>query len=92
MDFLTDEHEYDLLQRLAEFPGEVVFAAEQLAPNRITNYLHDLASSFHSYYNANRIISEDHQKTIARLALLKGIAQVIQNGLRLIGVKAPEKM
>lgn len=92
LDFLTDEHEYDLLQRLAEFPGEVVFAAEQLAPNRITNYLHDLASSFHSYYNANRIISEDHQKTIARLALLKGIAQVIQNGLRLIGVKAPEKM
>ena len=92
LDLLTEEQEYDLLQQLAEFPGEVVSAAEQLAPNRITNYLHELASSFHSYYNANRIISEDHQKTVARMALLKGIAQVIENGLRLIGVNAPEKM
>lgn len=89
---LTEEHEYDLLQQLAEFPSEVMMAAEQLAPNRIVHYLHHLAASFHSYYNANRVISDDPTKTRARLALLQGIAQVIQNGLQLVGVRAPQKM
>ncbi|SFI68737.1 arginine--tRNA ligase [Thermoflavimicrobium dichotomicum] len=86
------EQEYDLLQKLAEFPSEVAQAAEQLAPHRVVRYLYDLATEFHSYYNAHRVITEDKELTQARLALLASVAQVVRNGLKLVGVQAPERM
>ncbi|MFC4077281.1 arginine--tRNA ligase [Salinithrix halophila] len=92
LDALTEEQEYDLLQKLGEFPGEVAVAAEQMAPNRIARYLFDLATLFHSYYNASRVIQEDERLTRARLSLLLGTGQVLKNGLNMIGVNAPEQM
>ncbi|MDR6225418.1 arginine--tRNA ligase [Desmospora profundinema] len=89
---LTEEQEHDLLQKLAEFPGEVAVAAEQMAPHRVVRYLHELATQLHSYYNAHRVIQEDETLTRARLSLLIGVAQALKNGLSLIGVHAPEKM
>jgi arginyl-tRNA synthetase len=89
---LTAEQEHDLLQKLAEFPAEVATAAEQMAPHRVVRYLHELATQLHSYYNAYRVIQEDETLTRARLSLLIGVAQVLKNGLSLIGVDAPEKM
>ncbi len=89
---LDKEQEFDLLEKLGEFPGEIAAAAQQLAPHKVVHYLHDLASEFHRYYNACRVITDDAQLSQARLALLGGIAQVIRNGLKLIGVEAPERM
>ena len=89
---LTEEQEYDLLEKLGSFQGEIAASAAQLAPHKLVRYLHELASEFHRYYNAHRVISDDIKKSRARLALLGGIAQVIRNGLKLIAVDAPERM
>jgi arginyl-tRNA synthetase len=89
---LTLEQELDLMQKLAEFPEEIAEAAEQLAPHRVVRYLFDLATKFHSYYNAYRVITDDEALSCARLALLHGVAQVLKNGLKLVGVSAPDRM
>lgn len=86
------EQELDLLQKIAEFPEEIALAAQNYAPHRIIRYLLDLAALFHSYYNAHRVITDDVKRSQARLALLAGIKQVVKNGLRLVGVEAPERM
>ncbi len=90
---VATEKEYDLLKKMGEFPEIVALAAEKYAPHRITNYLHELSSAFHSFYNAERVVdSEDERKTKARLVLVKAVQTTLQNGMRLIGVSAPEKM
>lgn len=89
---LVHEREGDLLMKIGEFPQEVTLAAEQLAPHRVLNYLYELASELHSYYNAERVISEDMALSRARLNLLQAVATVIKNGLALVGVSAPERM
>lgn len=89
---LNRETEYDLLMKLAEFPEEVAAAAEQYAPNRIIRYVYELASQFHSYYKAERVLTDDAALTQARLALFSAVRTVIRNALRLVGVEAPEKM
>ncbi|RAL23368.1 arginine--tRNA ligase [Thermoflavimicrobium daqui] len=86
------EQELDLLQKLAEFPRDIAQAAAQLAPHRVIRYLHELATQFHSYYNAERVITEDIELSEARLTLLDAIQQVIRNGLKLVGVSAPDRM
>ncbi|MGN7457541.1 arginine--tRNA ligase [Paenibacillus pasadenensis] len=89
---LTSEHEYDLLLKLAEYPQEIRQAAEQHAPHRLVRYVYELASQLHSYYRAERAITEDAAQTQARLALLAAVRTVIASALRLIGVSAPERM
>ncbi|WP_124728551.1 arginine--tRNA ligase [Staphylospora marina] len=86
------EEEHDLLEKLGEFPADIAAAAQHRAPHRVVRYLLELATMFHSYYNAHRVITEDVELSRARLALLAGVRQVIRNGLRLIGVSAPERM
>ena len=90
--FLTGEKELALAQRLAEFPETVSAAADELAPHAIAFYLRALASDFHSYYNAERILVEDEALREARLALCAAARQTLANGLALLGVSAPEKM
>ncbi|MFD0713146.1 arginine--tRNA ligase [Paenibacillus sp. GCM10027626] len=89
---LTAEHEYDLLRKMGELPQEVAEAAAQYAPHRLIRYVYELASQFHSYYKAERVITEDMAQTQARLALLAAVRTVIANVLRLVGVSAPERM
>lgn len=89
---LDSEYETRLLQRMIDFPQVVERAAEELAPHQIAYYLHELAADFHSYYNASRFLVEDERLKLARLALIAAVAQVIRNGLQLLGVSAPEKM
>jgi arginyl-tRNA synthetase len=86
------EKEIDLLKHLGAFPEEVAGAAEVLAPHRVVRYVHELASLLHSFYNAERVITEDEGLTHARLALMKAVQITIVNALRLIGVSAPERM
>ncbi len=89
---LESGYETVLLQQLIDFPQVVESAAEDLAPHLIAFYLKDFAADFHSYYNASRFLVEDEQVRLARLALIAAIAQVLKNGLALLGVSAPEKM
>ena len=89
---LSAEHEFDLLLKMAEFPQEIKYAAEQHAPHRLVRYVYELAAQLHSYYRAERAITEDAQQTQARLVLLGAVRTVIANVLRLIGVSAPERM
>lgn len=89
---LTSEAEYDLLRKLGELPQEVAESADNFAPHRLVRYVYELASLFHSYYRAERFITEDGQQTTARLALLAAVRTTIANVLRLIGVHAPERM
>jgi arginyl-tRNA synthetase len=89
---LTAEHELALLQRLAEFPEAVETAAQELAPHSIANYLKDLASDLHSYYNAHQFLVEDETVRLARLSLITATRYVLKSGLELLGVNAPESM
>jgi arginyl-tRNA synthetase len=89
---LTQAHEIALMQRLSSYPETVADAATDLAPHTIANYLKELASELHSYYNEYKFLIEDEAVKIARLSLIAAIQQVLKNGLYLLGVSAPEKM
>ncbi|WP_379137555.1 arginine--tRNA ligase [Paenibacillus sp. sgz500958] len=89
---LTAEHEYALLRKIGELPAEIAIAAESYAPHRLVRYVYELASQFHSYYKAERVITEDGEQTVARLALLGATRTAIANVLRLIGVNSPDRM
>ena len=89
---LDSEYETTLLQKLIDYPQVIENAAQELAPHLIAFYLKDLAADFHSYYNGSRFLVDDDAVRLARLALIAAVAQVIHNGLALLGVSAPEKM
>jgi arginyl-tRNA synthetase len=89
---LTLPRELALAQRLGEFPELLAEAAHDFAPHAVAFYLRELAGEFHSYYNAERILVADRELRMARLALILAARQVLQNGLALLGVSAPEKM
>ncbi|WP_186576951.1 arginine--tRNA ligase [Aquibacillus kalidii] len=92
-ELLTSEKEEELLKRLGEFTQVVADAAENRTPHRITQYIFDLASSLHSFYNAEKVLdTENVERTKARIALMKSVRITIANGLKLIGVSAPESM
>jgi arginyl-tRNA synthetase len=92
MSILNSDYETALLQRLIDYPQMLENAATDLSPHLIAFYLKELAADFHSYYNASRFLVEDEQIKRARLALIAASAQVMRNGLDLLGVNAPEKM
>ena len=89
---LVSDYETALLQQLIDYPQVIENAAQELAPHLIAFYLKGLAADFHSYYNASRFLVEDEALKLARLALIAAVAQVIRNGLAILGVSAPEKM
>lgn len=89
---LGTKEELDLVKTLASYPEVVEGSALNFEPHRITYYLQELAGSFHSFYNKNRVITEDADLTAARLFLLKCVAQTLHNGLTVLGIAAPEKM
>lgn len=89
---LDTPHEAGLLQRLSEFPEVVENAAADLAPHAIANYLKELASDLHCFYNEHKILAEIEAAKLARLALVRATQHILKNGLDLLGVSAPEKM
>lgn len=89
---LTAEQEYDLLRKIGELPEEIAVAAQGYAPHRLIRYVYEIASLFHSYYRAERVIVDDAQVTQARLALLGALRTTLANVLRLVGVSAPDRM
>ena len=89
---LKNELEIDLLKKLEQFPMIVSSALDSLEPQTIANYLQETAGKFHKYYANCRIIVEDKELTQSRIALIKATKNVIYNGLKLLGITAPDKM
>jgi arginyl-tRNA synthetase len=89
---LTNAHETALMQRLSAYPEVVAIAATELAPHSIANYLKELASDLHSYYNEYKFLIDDEPVKLARLSLIKATQQVLKNGLNLLGVTAKDRM
>ena len=81
-----------LMLQLAKYPEMLTAAAADEAPHDVTFYLRDLAASYHSYYDAERILVDDEAVKLARLALVAATAQVLHNGLAVLGVSAPRRM
>jgi len=81
-----------LMLLLARYPEVLTTAAHSNAPHDVTFYLRELAAAYHSYYDAERILVADEQLKLARLALVAATAQVLRNGLAILGVSAPDKM
>lgn len=89
---LVQPAERDMLKSLASFPELVESAALGLEPHRIIFYLTDLAGQFHSYYNQHMVISDDAELSQARLWLAEALRLVFSNGLRVVGLSAPDSM
>jgi arginyl-tRNA synthetase len=89
---LEEPKEIDLIKTLARYPDVLAGSAKSMEPHRVTYYLMDLASAFHTYYNKHRVLSDDPQLQCGRLNLVLAVQKVIRNGLTLLGVSAPDKM
>jgi arginyl-tRNA synthetase len=89
---LTEPEEISTIKKLAHYPIVFEGAVMALEPHRITYYLQGLAGLFHSYYNKYRVVSENKELTLARLGLCRAVQMVLGEGLRILGVHAPERM
>jgi arginyl-tRNA synthetase len=89
---LEEIEEFSLLKKLMAFSGIVERVAATLDPHVIPYYLIDVATIFHNFYQKHRVVTDDGELTLARLALVVAAKQVISNGLSLMGVSAPQEM
>ncbi|MBT5630928.1 MAG: arginine--tRNA ligase, partial [Oceanospirillaceae bacterium] len=89
---LSETAEIDLMQQIELYPEVIANAATHHEPHQVAHYLKDLASNFHSYYNAHRMVIDDAELRNARMCLCMAARQVMANGLQLLGVDAPEQM
>lgn len=89
---ITNEKAIELLKKVAEFEPTIESAADSRAPHRMTNYIQDLASHFHKFYNAEKVLTDDIEKTKAHIALVEAVRITLNNALALVGVSAPESM
>lgn len=85
-----NEEENLLLRKLAQSPEIIATATKNYSPNILCNYLYELASKFNTFYNKHKVIGSDNE--VFRIVLLKGVGQVLKNGLKLLGIETPEKM
>ncbi len=92
LDQLVEPQEKALMTSLSRYPEIVELAAANRAPQTLVHFLRDLANDFHTYYNAHAFIVDDADLRDARLYLIAAARTVIANGLRILGVSAPEKM
>lgn len=92
VDVIVNGQALELLKKLGGFPDVVQGAADSRATNRIPNYIQELAGLFHKFYNADKVLTDDKEKTLAYLAMIEAVRQTLENALSLIGVSAPESM
>ena len=89
---LVEPEELKLLKSMAAFPAMIEDAATGLAPHRVIFFLMELAGQFHSYYNRHKVITDATGLSQSRLCLMEALQVVFQNGLRIVGLTAPEEM
>jgi len=89
---LENEHEKILMTLLDQLPEKIINAVEQLSPHILVNYLRELAKALQSFYDSHKVLIDDHALRNARFKLLRATQIVLQNGLALLDVSAPNKM
>ncbi len=89
---LLEPEDLALIKAMARYPETIELAADKLEPHKVTYYLTNLASLFHTYYNKHKVLTDDADLTKGRLYLIGAVQKVIKNGLTLLGVSAPDKM
>jgi arginyl-tRNA synthetase len=89
---LAEPEEKELIKALLDFPSLVAGAAEALEPHRIANYLLETARLAHLWYHKHHVLEQPEEVTRARLVLARSAQIVLRNGLRILGVTAPERM
>ncbi|MBL51465.1 MAG: arginine--tRNA ligase [Candidatus Marinimicrobia bacterium] len=92
LNLLTHQDELKLLRHMVRFPEFIELAYHNLEPQNIANYLQELAAKFHKFYSQCRVITENKELSNARLALVCTVKVVLTNGLKVLGISAPEKM
>jgi arginyl-tRNA synthetase len=96
LDLLTHQREGELIRTIGDYPDVLHTAADLREPHRIARYLEELASAYHKFYDACRILPQGDEEatplTTARLALCVAVRQLLANGLGLLAVDAPERM
>jgi len=92
LSLLDQPEEIQLLKMMASFPTLIESAALDLEPHRLIFYLMELAGQFHSYYNKHKVISDDLELSRSRLCLVDGLQTVLGNGLKILGLSAPQSM
>ncbi|MGC1182322.1 arginine--tRNA ligase [Legionella sp.] len=92
VNLLEQSHETALIALISRYPEVVELSAMSCEPHQVAYYLRELANGLHSYYNAVQLLCENEQLRCARLSLLEAVRQVLNNGLDLLGVSAPESM
>ena len=97
-EFILNDYEISILKKISEWPKCMELSTNKLEPHRITFYLYELVTLFHSYWNMGktnkefRFISENDKQNLSRLILLQALAIVIKNAMKIIGVSTPESM
>ena len=92
LDQLNSDQEVEIQQLLSQFPDVINRSAENYEPHLICYYLRNLAGTFHSYYNNERILVEEENTLQAKLFLISAVKQVLFNGLKILSISAPESM
>lgn len=92
LNLLTEQHEEELLTQLARYPEVIEAAALHHEPHQLCHYLRELANGLHTYYNAHQFLIDDANLRDARIKLIQATRQVLENGLKLLGVSAPQSM
>jgi len=92
LNLLTEDHELALMRTISRFPETIESAARIRSPHLMAHYLHALATDLHSYYNAHQFLVDEENLRNARLNLIMATRIILENGLVLLGVSAPEEM
>ncbi len=92
LELLTEDHETQLMRSVSRFPEVIDSAARTRSPHQVAHYLHALATDLHAYYNAHQFLVDDENLRNARLNLVLATRIVLETGLKLLGVSAPEEM
>lgn len=90
--FIKNDKAIELMKKIAEFESTIENAAAHRAPHRMTNYIQDLAAHFHKFYNDEKVLTDDLEKTQALIALIDAVRITLHNALNLVGVTAPVSM
>ncbi len=92
LDLIKENEEKLLIKKILEYPDIIIGAAKNWEPHRLTNYLQELAATFHHFYHLHRVVSDDRDLSRARLMLTKATQIVLANGFKILGITAPEYM
>ena len=93
LELLSEPNEHEIIRKLADFPSILLSSAEEREAHRIPHYLNELAGMFHPYYNQHRVLDTSNmERTHARLIFVQCVRTVLSNGLKLLGISAPESM